>query len=128
MSETMIDPDPRAIVRAWNRLILAGEKVALKSLATGNFAWFGIFAIAAVCAYRLSPSDLKEVMLKVLVTYGWTGYVVAAVTIFVSIKILKWRENFYHQEIARIAEVRNAVVQNKLELPLQSSVQTIVRK
>jgi hypothetical protein len=72
---------------------------------------------------KLTSQDLKEVILKVLVIYGWLGYPVAAITIFVSVRVLRWRENFYQQEMARIAGVRNQLMQTKLELPLQSSVE-----
>jgi hypothetical protein len=124
----MLDPEPKAMVRVWNRLIAALEKVALKSLATGNFAWFGIFTVSGICICRLSTSDLKDLLLKVLVTYGWLGYPVASMTIFISVTILRWREKIYQQEMARISEVKNTLMQGKLELPLQSSVQQRERK
>ncbi|MGD0615652.1 MAG: hypothetical protein ABSA69_09460 [Verrucomicrobiota bacterium] len=110
------------------RCVSTVEKVALKSLATGNFAWFVLLAIALACLWKLDHADLKEVLLKVLVTYGWLGYVVAAVTIFVCIRILRWRERFYQQEMGRIADVRNRLMQGKLELPLKSSVEGSERK
>jgi len=84
--------------------------------------------LGVVCLWRLSSQDLKDVLLKVLVTYGWLGYVVASVTIFVSVRILRWRERFYQQEMTRIAEVRNRLMQGKLELPLASSVEDTERK
>jgi len=112
----------------WSRVVLACERVALKSLATGNFVWFVVLVLGVVCLWRLSSQDLKDVLLKVLVTYGWLGYVVASVTIFVSVRILRWRERFYQQEMTRIAEVRNRLMQGKLELPLASSVEDTERK
>ena len=67
--------------------------------------------------------DLKEVLLMVLVTYGWLGSVAAAVAIFACILILRWRERFYQQEMTRVSEVKNQLMQGKLELPLKSSVE-----
>jgi hypothetical protein len=119
----MPDPETSAMERVYNRLIAAIERIALKSLATGNFAWFVILAIICACIWKLSTSDLKEVLLKVFVTYGWTGYPVAGIAIFVCIQVLRWRERFYQQEMTRISGVRNTLMQGKLELPLQSSVQ-----
>jgi len=107
----------------YNRAVAAVEKIALKSLSTGNFAWFVLLAICVFCIWKLSSQDLKEVLLKVLATYGWLGYPVAGITIFVSVTILRWRENFYQQEMTRISNVRNQLMQSKLELPLQSSVE-----
>ena len=92
-------------------------------MATGNFVWFSGLAIICLCVWKLSSSDLKEVLLKVFVTYGWTGYPVAGVTIFICVRILRWRERFYQQEMTRVAEMRNKLLQGKLELPIQSSVQ-----
>lgn len=107
----------------YNRAIAAVERIALKSLSTGNFAWFVLLAICVFCISKLDSQDLKEILLKVLATYGWLGYPVAGVTIFVSITVLRWRENFYQQEMTRISNVRNQLMQSKLELPLQSSVE-----
>ncbi len=106
----------------YNRAVAAVERIAIKSLVTGNFAWFVLLAISLFAISRLNSQDLKEVILKVLATYGWLGYPVAAITIFVSTRILRWRENFYQQEMTRVAGVRNQLMQSKLELPLQSSV------
>src|SRR6266404_1142318 len=91
----------------WSRLILAFEKIGLKALATGNFVWFVILVIGGGCIWKLKPEDLKEILLKVFATYGWLGYLVAAVAVLVCVKILRWREHIYQQEITRIAEVRN---------------------
>jgi hypothetical protein len=107
----------------YNRAIAAVERIAMKSLSTGNFVWFVILAISIFAIWKLNSQDLKEVLLKVLATYGWLGYPVAGITIFVSIRILRWRERFYQQEMTRISEVRNKLMQAKLELPIQSSVQ-----
>jgi hypothetical protein len=107
----------------YNRAVAAVEKIALKSLSTGNFAWFVLLAIALFAISKLDSQDLKDVLLKVLATYGWVGYPVAGITIFVSVKVLQWRERFYQQEMARITEIRNKLMQSKLELPLQSSVE-----
>ena len=107
----------------YSRAIVAVEKIALKSLSTGNFAWFVLLAIALFAISKLSSQDLKAVLLRVLATYGWVGYPVAGITIFVSVKVLQWRERFYQQEMTRITEVRNKLMQSKLELPLQSSVE-----
>jgi len=95
----------------------------LKSLSTGNFAWFVLLVISVACIWKLDHKDLKEVLLMVLVTYGWLGYVVAAVAIFACILILRWRERFYQQEMTRVSEVKNQLMQGKLELPLKSSVE-----
>lgn len=118
--ETEDSPKP---LNFYNRAVAAVEKIAIKSLTTGNFAWFVLLAIVLGIIWKLDTQDLKEVILKVLVTYGWLGYPVAAITIFVSVRILRWRENFYQQEMARIAGVRNQLMQTKLELPIQSSVE-----
>ena len=107
----------------YHRAIAAVEKIAMKSLSTGNFVWFVILAVSIFIVWKLNSPDLKEVLLKVLVTYGWLGYPVAGLTIFVSIRVLRWRERFYQQEMTRISEVRNKLMQGKLELPLQSSVE-----
>jgi hypothetical protein len=109
----------------YNRAIVAVEKIALKSISTGNFGWFVLLAVCVFCAWKLNSQDLKEVLLKVLATYGWLGYPVAGITIFISVRILRWREQFYQQEMSRMAEVRNTLMQEKLELPLASSVQTV---
>jgi heme exporter protein D len=111
-----------------NRVIITVEKVALKSLATGNFAWFVLLAIALGCIWKLGSKDLKEVLLTVLATYGWLGYGVGGITIFVCIRVLQWRERFYQQEMTRIAELRNQLMQGKLELPLKSSVELEAKK
>lgn len=95
----------------------------MKSLATGNFAWFVLLVVSLCLIWKLNSQDLKEVALKVLATYGWLGYPVAGITIFVSVGVLRWRENFYQQEIKRIAAVRDKLMQGRLELPLQSSVE-----
>lgn len=108
----------------YNRAVAAIERIAIKSIATGNFGWFVLLAVCASCIWKLNSQDLKDVLLKVLATYGWLGYPVAGVTIFVSVRILRWRERFYQGEMSRIAEVRNKLMQGKLELPLASSVQT----
>ena len=107
----------------YHRAIAAVEKIAMKSLSTGNFVWFVILAVSIFIVWKLNSPDLKEVLLKVLVTYGWLGYPVAGLTVFVSIRVLRWRERFYQQEMTRISEVRNKLMQEKLELPLQSSVE-----
>ncbi len=107
----------------YERAIAAIEKIAIKSITTGNFAWFVLLAISLACLWKLDSKDLKEVLLKVLVTYGWLGYPVAGVTIYVAVRVLRWRERFYQQEMSRIAEVRNKLMQGRLELPITSSVQ-----
>ena len=115
--------DPQKPTNFYNRAIAAVERIAIKSLTTGNFAWFVLLAICVFSIWKLDSQDLKEVLLKALATYGWLGYPVAAITIFVSIKILRWRELFYQQEMTRIAGVRNQLIQERLELPLKSSVE-----
>jgi hypothetical protein len=108
----------------YSRAVAAVERIAIKSISTGNFGWFVLLSIGVCCIWKLNSQDLKDVLLKVLATYGWLGYPVAGITIFVSVRVLRWRERFYTQEMSRIAEVRNKLMQRKLELPLASSVQT----
>ncbi len=114
-------PDPKP--GFWETSVAAIERIAIKSIATGNFAWFVLLAISPACLWKLDSKDLKEVVLKVLATYGWLGYAVAAVVIYVAVKVLRWRERFYQQEMTRIADVRNKLMQTRLELPLTSSVE-----
>jgi len=114
----MADPASPSIQ---TRALATVEKIALKSLSTGNFAWFVLLALGIAAIWKLDSQDLKEVFLQVLVTYGWLGYPVAGITIFVSIRILNWREKFYNQEMTRISDVRNTLMQGKLELPMASS-------
>ena len=105
------------------RLILALERIGLKSLSTGNFVWFVVLIIGGGCVWKLSPADLKEVLLKVFATYGWLGYVAAAVVVYAALKTLRWRDRVHQQEVERISQVRNQLMQGKLELPIQSSVE-----
>ena len=114
---------PDQTPRFWERATTAVERVAIKSITTGNFGWFVVLAISLGCLWKLDSKDLKEVLLKVLVTYGWMGYVVAGIVIYVAIKVLRWRERFYQQEMARISEVRNRLMQTQFELPMASSVE-----
>src|SRR5437870_2127643 len=104
----------------WDRLILALERIALKALVTGNFVWFVILVIGGGCVWKLQPEDLKEVLLKVFSAYGWLGYIVAGVVIFVCVRVLGWRERIHQQEIDRITKVRDQAVQAKLDLPIRS--------
>jgi hypothetical protein len=99
------------------------ERVAMKSLATGNFGWFTVLVIILGCIYKLSSAELKEVLTKLVATFGWLGYFVGSATIWICVVILKWRERFYQEEIARMTEVRNQAMQAALALPLQSSQQ-----
>lgn len=107
----------------YNRSIAAIERIAMKSISTGNFGWFVLLMICGFCVWKLDSKDLKEVLLRVLATYGWLGYPVAGITIFVSVRVLRWRERFYQQEMTRVTDIRNKLMQGKLELPLVSSVE-----
>jgi len=119
----METPEGGSHPTGWERLIAAIERIGLKSLATGNFVWFVVLIIGGGCVWKLDTGDLKEVLLKVFATYGWLGYVVAGVAIFIAVRVLRWRERFYQQEMGRISEVRNQLVQAKIEFPIQSSVE-----
>jgi hypothetical protein len=103
------------------RFVTAFERIAPKAISTGNFGWFVLLVVTSGIVWKLHSQDLKEVLLKVTNTLGWLGYPVAAITILVSMRILKWREQFYQSEMQRMAEARNQALQAKLELPLQSS-------
>ena len=119
MSETdkpKVNPDGG---RFWKVI----EKIGLKSLATGNFGWFVLLIISTSIVWKLNSADLKEVILKVISTIGWVGYAIAPVTIYVCVRILNWREKIHAQEMDRLIEVRNQLVQSKFELPIQSSVE-----
>lgn len=118
---TTTAPDPKS--GYWERAVSAVENIAIKLITTGNFAWFVLLAISLACLWKLDSKDLKEVLLKAIVTYGWLGVPIAGVTIFASIRVLRWRERFYQQEMARMAEMRNKVMQPQLELPISSSVE-----
>ena len=118
----MVPEAPNPKPGYYERSVAAIEKIAIRSIATGNFAWFVLLAISLACLWKLDSKDLKEVLLKVLVTYGWLGYPVAGITIYVAIRVLRWRERFYQQEMNRISEVRNKLMQTRLELPMASSV------
>lgn len=107
----------------YDRAVATIEKIAMKSISTGNFGWFVLLFVCGILIWKLDSADLKEVLLKVLATYGWLGYPVAGITIFTSVRILRWRERFYQQEMTRITELRNKLMQGKLELPLVSSVE-----
>lgn len=108
---------------AIKRFLGVVEKIGLKAIATGNFGWFVLLLIAGGIVWKLQSADLKEVLLKVTTTLGWLGYPVAGVTILVSVRILRWREQFYNDEMRRMADVRNEAVQENLKLPIQSSVE-----
>lgn len=108
---------------AIKRFLGVVEKIGLKAIATGNFGWFVLLLIAGGIVWKLQSADLKEVLLKVTTTLGWLGYPVAGVTILVSVRILRWREQFYNDEMRRMANVRNEAVQENLKLPIQSSVE-----
>ena len=108
---------------AIKRFLGVVEKIGLKAIATGNFGWFVLLLIAGGIVWKLQSADLKEVPLKVTTTLGWLGYPVAGVTILVSVRILRWREQFYNDEMRRMANVRNEAVQENLKLPIQSSVE-----
>lgn len=118
----MAEPKDRD-VSGIKRFLGVLEKIALKAIATGNFGWFVLLIIAGGIVWKLQSADLKEVLLKITTTLGWLGYPVAGVTILVSVRILRWREQFYNDEMGRMAGVRNEAVQEKLKLPLQSSVE-----
>lgn len=108
---------------AIKRFLGVVEKIGLKAIATGNFGWFVLLLIAGGIVWKLQSADLKEVLLKVTTTLGWLGYPVAGVTILVSVRILRWREQFYNDEMRRMADIRNEAVQENLKLPIQSSVE-----
>lgn len=78
--------------------------------------------ISVSIVWKLDSSDLKEILLKTVSTIGWIGYLIAPVTIYVSVRILSWREKIHAQEMERVIEVRNQLMQGKFELPLQSTV------
>lgn len=118
----MVEPKDRED-SAIKRFLGVVEKIGLKAIATGNFGWFVLLLIAGGIVWKLQSADLKEVLLKVTTTLGWLGYPVAGVTILVSVRILRWREQFYNDEMRRMAGVRNEAVQENLKLPLQSSVE-----
>jgi len=74
-----------------------------------------------VAILKLDSADLKDVLIRVLVTLGWLGYPCAAVTIWVSVKMLRWREKIYNAEMERNVEAKKVLIQERLALPLQSS-------
>jgi len=108
---------------AIKRFLGVVEKIGLKAIATGNFGWFILLVIAGGIVWKLQSSDLKEVLLRITTTLGWLGYPVAGITILVSVRILRWREQFFNDEMRRMADVRNEAVQERLKLPLQSSIE-----
>ena len=120
---TRMADEPKAPLSGATRIWAVVERIGLKSLATGNFGWFVLLVVAASIVWKLDSADLKEVLLKVASQVGWIGYVIAPVSIFISVKILNWRERFYQEEMRRVVEVRNKAVQAKFELQLQSSVE-----
>ncbi len=97
------------------------EKIILKSMSTGNFAWCGLFVIVVYVCYKLSGVELKEVLLSVLAKLCWLGYIVGVGSIYGAAQLLKWREAFYQTEIKRVTETRDKALERVLELPLQSS-------
>jgi hypothetical protein len=103
---------------AW---VSAIERIALKSLATGNFAWFVLLAVTLAAIWRLDAAGLKEVLLQAIGTLGWLGYPVSGITIYISVRTLRWREAFYLAEMTRMAAVRNEAIQKSLQLPLSTS-------
>jgi len=91
-------------------------------MVTGNFGVFTVLTIAALLIYKLSAADIKEVLTSLIKSWGWLGYPVAILTALGSWRILMWREGFYKAEMDRIVAVKNQAIQERLELPLQSSV------
>jgi hypothetical protein len=55
----------------YNCAIAAVDRIAMKSLSTGNFVWSVILAISIFAIWKLNSQDLKAVLLKVLATYGY---------------------------------------------------------
>lgn len=99
------------------------EKLGLKSIATGNFGWFVLLIVCVTLMFRLDSVDLKEVAVAAIGKYGWLGYPCAGITVWVCVKVLHWRERFYQQEMNRLVALRNQLMQEKFQLPLQSSVE-----
>ena len=106
----------------WKHAISAIERVALKSLTAGNFVWFGAFLVVVCGIFKLDGKDLKELVLSVIATHCWLGYVGAVGSVTISITLLRWRDAVHQQEINRVSEVKNTLIQKHLELPIISSV------
>jgi hypothetical protein len=105
----------------WDSLVSTIGKLGMKSLSTGNFVWFILLILGAIALWKLNSADLKEVLLKAFASYGWLGYPLAVIVTYVNVHVLRWREKFYQQEMTRISELRNQLLQSKLDLPLVSS-------
>ena len=48
------------------RFLTVFEKLALKSIATGNFGWFVVLVVAGGIIWKMQSEDLKEVLLKMI--------------------------------------------------------------
>lgn len=104
------------------RAVKSFEKIALRAISTGNFGWLAVTIIIVVCIYKLESPDLKEVILKAIPTIGLLGYPISVISVIICVRTLRWREQFYKSEMDRMAETRNAAIQARLELPMESSV------
>lgn len=94
------------------------ERIGLKAISSGNFGWFVLLVISSGIVFKLDSKDLKEVLLTVINKYGWAGFAVGVVVIYVSRRVLIWREKIHENEVNRLVEVRNSAVQASLALPL----------
>lgn len=108
----------------YQRAVASLERIGLKALSTGDFGWFVVLVIALAGIWKLDSKDLKDVLMTVLGQFGWLGYPFAGITVLVAIRLAKWREGFYNQEMDRVAEVKRVAVQRNFEFPLQSTVET----
>ena len=96
-------------------------RIGIKSLSTGNFGWFVVLILCLGVIWKLDGPDLKEVLLSVLNGFYWVGWAVSPVTVYVCIRIVQWQGRIHENEMNRISEVKNTMVQKGFELPLQST-------
>lgn len=98
-------------------------RVASKSLATGHFIPFGLFAVIAFAVWNLSSKDLKEVLLHIIDArwFAVGGWIACAVTFYGARRVLAWRERLHDAEMSRMAAIKNQVMQNGFTLPLHTS-------
>lgn len=106
-----------------SRLIDGLQRLGTKAISSGNFGLFVVGIVAGSIVWKLDSKDLKEILIAFAERVQWFGFPVALLTVYISKRTLDWRERIHQVELERLAQIRNQLIQPRIEQPLQSSLQ-----
>lgn len=110
-------------IRQKNDWAGAAAKVALRMIGTGNVIWLCITVVVVAMILRMQSGDLRAVIMGFM---GWpwfaaTGWILFVLTLLGARWANRRQAEAYQMEMDRMAQVRNAAMQEALALPLSSS-------